>query len=109
MSDKQILIRAARAARCSRCSRRLPWRRYAHHSFGAQYDSNKPIKMTGVVTQLEWTNPHVYLFIDVTDKTGKVDELGLRDGPAAHAAEGGLEEEQPHDRREVDDRRLARA
>jgi hypothetical protein len=54
---------------------------YAHHSFAAQYDSNKPVKMAGVVTRLEWTNPHVYIFIDVTDKAGKVVNWGFEMGP----------------------------
>src|SRR5262245_320894 len=54
---------------------------YAHHSFGAQYDSNKPIKMSGVVTRLEWTNPHVYLYIDVADKKGAVTNWGFEMGP----------------------------
>jgi hypothetical protein len=43
----------------------------AHHSFAAQYDSNKPVKMTGVLTKLEWTNPHVYIYVDVTDEASK--------------------------------------
>jgi hypothetical protein len=43
----------------------------AHHSFAAQYDSNKPVKMSGVVTKVEWTNPHVYIYIDVTDEASK--------------------------------------
>jgi len=54
---------------------------YAHHSFAAQYDSNKPVKMAGVVTRLEWTNPHVYIFIDVTDNAGKVTNWGFEMGP----------------------------
>jgi len=45
----------------------------AHHSFAAQYDANKPITLTGKVTKVEWTNPHIYIFADVADeKSGEV-------------------------------------
>ena len=44
----------------------------AHHSFGAEYDANKPITLTGVVTKVEWTNPHSHFFMDVTDANGNV-------------------------------------
>jgi hypothetical protein len=44
----------------------------AHHSFGAEYDVNQPITLTGVITKVEWTNPHSFFYMDVTDKTGKV-------------------------------------
>jgi hypothetical protein len=37
----------------------------AHHSFPAQYDVNKPITLTGKVTKVEWTNPHIFIYIDV--------------------------------------------
>lgn len=54
----------------------------AHHSFAAQYDAKKPVKMEGVVTKVEWTNPHVYLFVDVVDaKTKKVQNWGFEMGP----------------------------
>jgi len=44
----------------------------AHHSFGAEYDANQPITLTGVITKIEWTNPHSFFYMDVTDKDGKV-------------------------------------
>jgi hypothetical protein len=54
----------------------------AHHSFAAQYDNNKPVTMTGALTKLEWTNPHVYIYIDVTDAaTQKVTNWAFEMGP----------------------------
>ena len=44
----------------------------AHHSFGAEYDSTKPVTLTGVVTKVDWTNPHSYFYMDVKDKNGAV-------------------------------------
>jgi hypothetical protein len=44
----------------------------AHHSWDAEFDDKKPIKLAGVVTKFEWNNPHVFAFIDVADKTGNV-------------------------------------
>ena len=41
----------------------------AHHSFPAQYDVNKPITLTGKVTKVEWTNPHIFIYIDVPNET----------------------------------------
>ena len=38
----------------------------AHHSFAAEFDINRPVTLTGSVTKIEWTNPHAWLFIDVT-------------------------------------------
>jgi Family of unknown function (DUF6152) len=44
----------------------------AHHSFAAQYDPAKPVTLTGVVTKVEWTNPHARFYIDVKDAKGQV-------------------------------------
>ena len=44
----------------------------AHHSFEAEYDSKKPINVTGVVTKMEWMNPHARFYVDVKDESGKV-------------------------------------
>jgi len=44
----------------------------AHHSFGVAFDANKPVTLTGVVTRIDWTNPHSHVYIDVKDDAGKV-------------------------------------
>jgi hypothetical protein len=45
---------------------------FAHHSFAAEYDATKPIKLSGTVTKLEWTNPHARFYLDVKDPSGNV-------------------------------------
>ena len=44
----------------------------AHHSWTAEYDAKKPISVKGVVSKVEWTNPHTHFYVDVTDGNGKV-------------------------------------
>ena len=44
----------------------------AHHSFAADYDTSKPLTLTGTVTKVEWMNPHVRFYMDVTDASGNV-------------------------------------
>jgi hypothetical protein len=62
----------------------------AHHSFAAEYDSSKPVTLRGIVTKVEWMNPHVYFYMDVTDeKTGKVTNWALEMGPPRLLENGG--------------------
>ena len=56
----------------------------AHHSFAAEFDIDKPLTLKGVVTKVEWVNPHVYLYIDAKDESGRVTQWSLSSlGPAA--------------------------
>jgi hypothetical protein len=62
----------------------------AHHSFAAEFDRSKPIKLTGIVTKLEWTNPHVWFYINVKDPaTGQVTNWGAEMGPPHGLQRGG--------------------
>jgi len=52
----------------------------AHHSFAAEYDSTKPIDITGAVTKVEWMNPHIYFYVNVRGATGKTSNFAIEGG-----------------------------
>jgi len=52
----------------------------AHHSFAAEFDANKALTLKGIVTKIEWSNPHTYFYMDVTDANGKVVNWGMEMG-----------------------------
>jgi hypothetical protein len=54
---------------------------WAHHSFQAEYDADRPITLTGTVTLLEWTNPHARLYIDAPDENGEIVHWDFELGP----------------------------
>lgn len=48
----------------------------AHHSFAAEFDGNKSVRLVGKITRVEWTNPHSYFYVDVVDDKGQVTNWG---------------------------------
>ena len=56
----------------------------AHHAFAAEFDRTKQIKVSGVVTKVEWRNPHIWIYVDVKDTNGKVTNWAFQGGPPSY-------------------------
>ena len=54
---------------------------WAHHSFAAEYDGQAPISLKGTITKVEWTNPHIYFYVDVKDASGAVTNWAVEGYP----------------------------
>jgi hypothetical protein len=63
---------------------------WAHHSFAAEFDLNQPITLKGVLTRMDWTNPHGWIYIDVTGPDGKVTNWGVEAGAPTALLRRGL-------------------
>ena len=62
----------------------------AHHSVAGQFDSAKPVTITGVVSKVDWINPHIYIHLDVTDDKGAVTTWRLASLPTAMLRKAGI-------------------
>jgi hypothetical protein len=51
-----------------------------HHSFAAEFDANQPVSFTGIVTRVDWRNPHIWIYIDATDSEGRVTHWEVEGG-----------------------------
>ena len=66
----------------------------AHHSFAAEFDDQKPLKLTGTLTKVEWTNPHIWYYLDVKNPDGTVTKWALSGGAPGQLMRRGIRKEQ---------------
>jgi hypothetical protein len=66
----------------------------AHHSFAAEFDDTKPIKMTGTITKVEWTNPHIWFYLDVKNADGTTTTWGFAGGAPGQLMRRGIVKDQ---------------
>jgi hypothetical protein len=66
---------------------------WAHHSVSGQFDTTKPIVLKGVVSKVDWMNPHVYIYLDVKEQDGSVTTWALSSLPTAMMRKAGLSKE----------------
>jgi hypothetical protein len=71
----------------------LPVATHAHHSIAGQFDMTKTLRLAGVVSKVEWTNPHVYLSLDVKDEKGGTDVWKLETLPVAMLRKAGIKKQ----------------
>jgi Family of unknown function (DUF6152) len=62
----------------------------AHHSFAAEFDSSKTVTLHGVVSKVDWVNPHIFVYVDVKDDTGKTTTWALQSLPPLFFRGSGL-------------------
>ncbi|MEQ1884747.1 MAG: DUF6152 family protein [Bryobacteraceae bacterium] len=62
----------------------------AHHSFAAEFDRDKPFSLTGTVTKVEWSNPHIWFYIDVKNADGSVSNWGFSGAPPGMLTRRGI-------------------
>jgi len=66
---------------------------FGHHSEAAEYDASKPVKITGVLKQVEWQNPHVWFYVDVKEEDGKITTWGFSAAPPGALMRRGVTKE----------------
>jgi Family of unknown function (DUF6152) len=66
----------------------------AHHSFAAEFDDTKPVKVTGTITNVEWKNPHIWFYADVKNTDGTVTNWGFAGGAPGQLMRRGITKDQ---------------
>src|SRR5580692_10445588 len=63
---------------------------HAHHAYTAEFDTQKPVKLTGVLTRVEWSNPHIWIYLDIKDDKGNVTNWGFSASPPGMLTRRGI-------------------